>query len=101
MITLTNALVCISWHGMSTNRALRRMLSATTDIHTASSSEIGVLFCPTRTNSTMTVLGRNLALEDFLEYRGNALAIAQADAKALCRSHTTCERNPEEQVGNQ
>ena len=87
--TSTKALVCISWHGISTNRALRRILSATALIHSASSLVIGESFLPTRTNSTVTVFDIILALEDFLEKVGKALAIAQAEAKASLLSQTT------------
>lgn len=65
------------------------MLSATALIHSASSLVIGESFFPTRTNSTVTVFDVILALEDFLEYVGKALAIAHAEAKASLLSQTT------------
>lgn len=68
------------------------MLSATTFIHSASSLEIGVLSLPTRTNSTVTVLDGILVLDDFLEYVGKALAMAQAEAKAPLLSQTTLRK---------
>ena len=74
---------------MSTSLALRRILSATTFMHSASSRESGKSLLPTKTNSTVTVFDGSLAQEDFLEYVGKALAIAQADAKASLLSQTT------------
>ena len=58
-------------------------------MHSASSRESGKSLLPTKINSTVTVFDGSLAQEDFLEYVGKALAMAQADAKASPLSQTT------------
>lgn len=74
------------------------MLSATALIHSASSLVIGESFFPMRMNSTVTVFDVILALEDFLEKVGKALAIAHAEAKASLLSQTTYKEDHNKQL---